>query len=115
MGIILRLSLNCLRQHSKEQTLRYADYIAKSAEEAAKDFELDDDPLRGVFTSLGRTVAPATAAPSTDGGAASNKAYIELLLKDASHHRNFSTSDFEKVWREKVGEIPWCAEAYIYG
>ncbi|MCK0070630.1 efflux RND transporter permease subunit [Kordiimonas laminariae] len=104
-GDYITAELELSEATSKEQTLRYADYIAKAAEEAAKDFELDDDPLRGVFTSLGRTVAPATAAPSTDGGAASNKAYIELLLKDASS-RNFSTSDFEKLWREKVGEIP---------
>ncbi len=104
-GDYITAELELSEATSKEQTLRYAEFIANSAEEAAKDFPFDDDPLRGVFMSLGVSLAPANAEAKTDGGASSNKAFIEVRLREASS-RNFSASDFEKVWREKVGEVP---------
>jgi len=104
-GDYVTASLELSEKSSQEQTLQFAEQIAKAAEEAATQFTQTEKPLHGVLWSLGESLAPDNAEVTTNGGAAANKTYIIARLQEAST-RGFSAGEFQTAWRETVGEIP---------
>ncbi|MEX0297620.1 MAG: efflux RND transporter permease subunit [Kordiimonas sp.] len=104
-GDYITVELELSESTSKEQTVRFAEQIAAAADVAAEQFEGNTPPLKGVFWTLGQSIALDDAQASTDGGAAANKAYIVARLEEASI-RGFAAGEFQEVWRGIVGEIP---------
>ncbi|WND03764.1 efflux RND transporter permease subunit [Temperatibacter marinus] len=91
---------------SQQQTVYYTKKIAEAAEATAREFEKREaGPLEGIFWILGSSPAADMSMPTTQGGAASNKAFLVARLKGASA-RNFTADEFGKEWEKRVGEIP---------
>lgn len=107
-GDYVTVELELAESASKEQTVIYARQIAEAANVAADTF-VDQapsaEPLRGVFWTLGVNVQVDTGRANTDGGAASNKAYIVARLQ-GSEGRTFTAEAFQEAWRVAAGEIP---------
>lgn len=104
-GDYVTAELELSESASKEQTARFAEIIADGAEEAAKKYKDEGEPLQGVFWSLGQSLALESGEATTDGGAAGNKAYIVARLKGAAS-RTFTATEFQNEWRKTLGDIP---------
>lgn len=104
-GDYITVELELSESTSKEQTVRFAEQIAAAADIAAEQFTGTEEPLQGVFWTLGQSIALDDAQATTDGGATANKAYIVARLEEASL-RGFAAGEFQEVWRNTVGEIP---------
>lgn len=104
-GDYITVELELSESTSQEQTVRFAQQVADMAPRVADEFESNSNALRGVFWTLGQSLALENAQATTSGGAAANKAYIVARIEDSST-RSFTASQFQKVWREMVGQIP---------
>jgi multidrug efflux pump subunit AcrB len=90
---------------SEVRTIEYAERIAARTRDAAETIG-EDGTVQAVLWSLGAPLASGGPEPgSPGGGAAGNKAYIVAKIKD-SGVRKFTAAQFERAWRDAVGEIP---------
>lgn len=94
---------------SLAQTQAKADKIYNAAEETVKEFqeryELSAaETYEGIIITVGESVTEA--GPGGNGGTVSgqNVANVEVKLVEADG-REFSATEFEKVWRQNVGQI----------
>ncbi|WP_300380703.1 efflux RND transporter permease subunit [Henriciella sp.] len=92
---------------SQAQTERFAKQIAATAETAGGEVSTDKDALAGVLYQIGSPLASNDGNPAAapGGGASGNRAFIVAQLQEAST-RDFSAGEFERAWRQAVGQIP---------
>lgn len=93
---------------SETQTRRFAGQIANAAGTAAKDVSSSPGALEGVLFQIGMPIGGAEGNPAAAGGgpgSSGNRAYIVAKLQESSV-RDFGAGEFERHWREAVGQIP---------
>jgi multidrug efflux pump subunit AcrB len=92
---------------SEDQTRRFAKRIEQAADTAIGGVTSADDGLVAVLWQLAAPLGSneANATGGTQSAASGNKAFIVAQLK-GSEQRNFSAREFERAWRDAVGNVP---------
>lgn len=103
-GDYVTAELELAESASEQQTVRFAEAVTEAAYTAARQVDREA-ALEGVLWSLGAPTATDQPIASTDGGAAANKVFVVARLETAASRR-FAAVEFEKAWREAVGEVP---------
>ncbi len=103
-GDFVTAELELAESASELQSQRFAELVSHAAFDAAGQMP-GEEPLEGVLWSIGAASAQDQPVASPTGGAAANKVFVVARLATASM-REFPAADFERAWREAVGDIP---------
>lgn len=87
------------------ETRKYQQRMLETAQVLLEEKSGDGQISRGVFAEIGGPGMRGATAGAREGSGASHTADVMVFMVDSAD-REISSSEFARLWRERVGEIP---------